>query len=378
MKIIIVVGARPNFMKAAPLIEEMKKHAEIDPILVHTGQHYDENMSKLFFRDLDLPKPDIHLGVGSGTHADQTARIMSTFEKVLLKQKYELVIVVGDVNSTIACALTAVKLNIKVAHVEAGLRSFDRTMPEEINRVLTDSISEYLFVTEPEAVKNLMAEGMPREKIFFVGNVMIDSLLKNKVKAEESNIANDLHLIDKDQIVPYALLTLHRPSSVDSRSTLIKLCEALACINKDIKIIYPAHPRAQKMIEESRLYSKFPFLRLQKPPTNNRRFLTIEPMGYVDFLYLMAHAKFVLTDSGGVQEETTALGIPCLTLRNNTERPVTITQGTNVIVGYDKNKIINESLKILDGHTKEYKIPELWDGRAAERIVDILLKRLVK
>ncbi len=358
-------------MKIAPLIEEMKKHSEIEPILAHTGQHYDENMSKLFFRDLRLPEPDIYLGVGSGTHAGQTAKIMIEFEKVLLEKKPDLVVVVGDVNSTIACALTAVKLHIPVAHVEAGLRSFDRKMPEEINRVLTDAISDYLFVTEKSGEANLLREGKPGEKIFFVGNVMIDTLLKNKKKSDESNILPELNL----EPSKYALLTLHRPGNVDNEKTFTGILEALEKIQKHIKIIYPIHPRTRKRLEEFNLFKRFKFLNSnsQVPVSNN--FSIINPLGYLDFLKLMACAKFVLTDSGGIQEETTLLGVPCLTLRDTTERPVTIKEGTNTLVGTNKERILEESLSLLNGKVIKKGLPELWDGKAAERIVRILLKK---
>jgi len=367
MKIVNVVGARPNFMKMAPLIEEMRKHRAIEQVLVHTGQHYDKNMSKLFFTDLNLPKPDIYLEVGSGSHAEQTAKIMFEFEKVLLRLKPDLVVVVGDVNSTIACALVAAKLHIKIAHVEAGLRSFDRTMPEEINRVLTDAISDYLFITEKDAETNLMNEGRSKKDIFFTGNVMIDTLISNRRKAGKSKILEKLGLKERDAVAPspYALLTLHRPSNVDNREILAELFEVFECIQKRIKIIYPVHPRTQKRIKEFGLDKKSPFL-------------AVPPLGYIDFLHLMDNAKFVLTDSGGIQEETTVLGIPCITLRENTERPVTVTHGTNTITGTDRNRIIGESLNTINGNVKAAKIPELWDGKAAKRIVNILLKVLRK
>lgn len=359
MKIINVVGARPNFMKIAPIIKEMKKHKEFEHVLLHTGQHYDQEMSKLFFEDLELPAPDIYLGVGSGSHAEQTARIMLEFEKVLLKEKPDLVIVVGDVNSTIACALTAVKLFIPVAHVEAGLRSYDRTMPEEINRTLTDSIADYLFTTCREANKNLLKEGISKEKIHFVGNVMIDSLLSHIGKASHSDILDKLNLQPKE----YAALTLHRPSNVDDLETFVEILDALEEIQKRIKIIFPAHPRTTKKIEEFGLIAKIEKM---------ANFKILPPIGYLDFLKLMSEAKFILTDSGGIQEETTILKIPCLTLRKNTERPITVMEGTNIVVGTDKAKIIRESLRIIAGKGKKGRAPELWDGRAAERIVGVL------
>lgn len=360
MKIINVVGARPNFMKIAPIIETMKKHPEIKPVLVHTGQHYDKEMSKLFFDDLKLSPPDIYLGVGSASHAAQTAKVMVEFEKVLLEQKPDLVVVVGDVNSTIACALTAVKLFIPVAHVEAGLRSYDRTMPEEINRILTDAISDYLFTTSRDADVNLLKEGIPKEKIYFVGNVMIDTLLKQIDKASTSDILSRLGLEPKN----YAALTLHRPNNVDDKEVFVRILGALEEVQKKIKIVFPIHPRTRKKIEEFSLSGKI------KSMTN---FIITDALGYLDFLSLTANSKFVLTDSGGIQEETTILKIPCITLRETTERPITVTEGTNVIVGSDKEKIIKESLKVIEGKAKNGKIPELWDGKAAERIVKILL-----
>ncbi|MFH1856394.1 MAG: UDP-N-acetylglucosamine 2-epimerase (non-hydrolyzing) [Candidatus Omnitrophota bacterium] len=362
MKIINVVGARPNFMKIAPIIEEMKKHKDIKALLLHTGQHYDREMSKLFFEDLKLPAPDIYLGVGSASHAQQTAKIMLEFEKILLEEKPDLVVVVGDVNSTIACALTAVKLFIPVAHVEAGLRSYDRTMPEEINRILTDSISDYLFTTCRDADKNLLKEGIAKEKIHFVGNVMIDTLLKQINKASESDILDKLNLQPKG----YTVLTLHRPSNVDNKETFTEILDALEEVQKRIKIIFPIHPRTAKKIEDFGLSGK-----VEKMSNFNM----VPPMGYLDFLKLMSESKFILTDSGGIQEETTILKIPCITLRENTERPITIIEGTNVLVGTDKNKIVEESLKIIEGKEKRGTIPELWDGKAAERIVGVLRKK---
>ena len=359
MKIINVVGARPNFMKIAPIMDEMKKYSKIEPILVHTGQHYDKEMSKLFFDDLKLPTPNIYLGVGSGSHAVQTAKIMVEFEKIVIKERPDLVVVVGDVNSTIACALTAVKLFIPVAHVEAGLRSFDRDMPEEINRILTDAISDYLFTTCCDANDNLLKEGIPKKKIHFVGNVMIDTLLNEIDKASGSDILDKLNLKSKN----YAVLTLHRPSNVDDKETFVRILDAFEEIQKKINIVFPIHPRTKKRIEEFGLAHKV---------KNMANFKIIEALGYLDFLKLMSDAKFVLTDSGGIQEETTILKIPCITLRETTERPITVTEGTNIIVGNNKEEIIKESLQIIKGKEGKSKIPELWDGKAAERIVNIL------
>lgn len=363
MKILTVAGARPNFMKIAPLMNEMKKYPdEIHAVLIHTGQHYDEKMSKLFFEELAIPKPDIDLEVGSASHAVQTAKIMIEFEKVLLQERPDLIVVVGDVNSTIGCALPSVKLGIPVAHVEAGLRSFDRTMPEEINRILTDAISTYLFVTEPSGQQNLLREGIPQEKIYFVGNVMIDTLLANKAKAGQSRILEMLNL----QPQTYGLLTLHRPSNVDVRDTFVNILHALGEIQRSLPLIFPVHPRTRKRIEEFGLTDKVQAMK--------NLYLT-EPLGYLDFLKLMAEAKLVLTDSGGIQEETTILRVPCLTLRENTERPVTLEQGTNTLVGTDPERIIQAAFAILHGQNIFHQIPELWDGKAAARIVTILRKQ---
>lgn len=361
MKIINVVGCRPNFIKLAPLLAEMKKHAQISPLIVHTGQHYDDALSEVFFRDLELPPPHIHLNVGSGSHAGQTARILQSFEGVLQDVKPDLVLVVGDVNSTLACSLTAVKLGIPTAHVEAGLRSFDRAMPEEINRIVTDAVSDLLFATEQSAVENLLREGIPGEKIFFVGNVMIDALLMYAGKTVSSTILEQLSLEPKS----FALLTLHRPSNVEAPGALEQIVDALKTIQQHIRIVFPAHPRTLARLEQFGLARGVGFL----PEVQ----LT-EPMGYVDFVRLMRECLFVMTDSGGVQEESTALGIPCLTLRDNTERPATVTEGTNRLVGTNKPKIVAEALRILGGETIPGRIPEKWDGQASKRIVDVLLK----
>ena len=355
MKVLNVVGARPNFMKIAPLLREMRRHRELDPILVHTGQHYDEEMSDVFFSDLEIPAPDLHLGVGSASQAVQTAKIMIAFEQVLEKQKADLVVVVGDVNSTLACSVVAAKALVPVAHVEAGLRSFDRTMPEEINRVVTDALSTYLFTTSRDAEENLRQEGVSREKIHFVGNVMIDTLLRFAEKAEASTIRRRLGL-EGD----YGLLTLHRPSNVDEAEPLRRILKGLEAVARRIPILFPIHPRTARMLEEFGLSTEIPGLK------------TVEPLGYLDFLHLEKHARLVLTDSGGIQEETTVLGVPCLTLRDNTERPVTLTEGTNVLVGNDTGRIVEEATKILDGGAPRRRIPDLWDGKASERIVEIL------
>lgn len=363
IKILNIVGARPNFMKIAPIHRIMEASPGIEPILVHTGQHYDEKMSHIFFEDLELPQRDVYLGVGSGSHAQQTGAIMIELEKVTLDNKPDLVVVVGDVNSTMAAALVASKLHIPIAHVEAGLRSFDRAMPEEINRMVTDALADFLFVTEESGRQNLLKEGIPSEKIYFVGNVMIDSLLSHLKNAKKSKIISQLNRDHQ----PYALLTLHRPSNVDNEKTFDGILTALEQIEREIPIIFPIHPRARKMLEHFHFGARI---------ARMKNFNLIDPLGYLNFLSLMEKAKFVLTDSGGIQEETTVLGIPCLTLRNNTERPVTVEVGTNVIVGMDPNKIVNESFKILSGQSKKGKIPPLWDGKAAQRIVDVVEHRI--
>jgi len=362
IKMICVCGARPNFIKIAPLMRAFKERGSFDTLLVHTGQHYDENMSKLFFDDLGIPKPDINLEVGSGSHAFQTAEIMKRFEGVVLDFKPDCVLVVGDVNSTIACGLVAVKLGVKLTHVEAGLRSFDRTMPEEINRLLTDCISDLLFVTEESGVDNLKREGIDPKRVYFVGNVMIDTLLANREKAQKSNVLSQLGL----EAGRYAVITLHRPSNVDNIEKLSAIISALEEIQKELKLMFPIHPRTRNNVKCGKLGSKVESM-------NDLRLL--EPMGYLDFLCLMSNAAFVLTDSGGIQEETTILGVPCMTLRENTERPVTITEGTNRLVHTTAEDILKNYREInnmdKDGASC---IPKLWDGKAAERIVKIVEK----
>lgn len=360
LKILSVVGARPNLVKIAPLMREMLAHPDIQPVLVHTGQHYDERMSDVFFRQMGIPAPTFNLDVGSGSHAWQTAEILKRIEPLLLDHKPNLVLVVGDVNSTIAASLAAAKLGIPVAHVEAGLRSCDRTMPEEINRILTDALADYLFVTEEDAIGNLLKEGRPRECIHFVGNVMIDALRQFLPLARESEIGAELGLLNGSGFVPFAVLTLHRPSNVDSVQTLEKLLGAINAVAERLPVIFPVHPRTQQHLTERGTHLH-PNLRL------------IPPVGYLDFLCLLDQSQFVMTDSGGIQEETTALGKPCLTLRENTERPVTINEGTNQLVGQDPEKVIAAAKKILDGKTKVGRVPQLWDGRAANRIIEILL-----
>jgi UDP-N-acetylglucosamine 2-epimerase (non-hydrolysing) len=361
LKVINVVGARPNFMKVAPIVAAMKRRpARFLPLVVHTGQHYDSSMSDSFFHDLDLPTPDTHLGVGSGSHAAQTAAVMERFEPVVLREQPDWVLVVGDVNSTIACALVCVKLGVKVAHVEAGLRSRDRSMPEEINRLLTDQIADLLFTPSPDADENLLAEGIPRERIRFVGNVMIDSLQKNLEAARDRRIREKLGLEGSD----YALLTLHRPSNVDARESFERILSALEVIASKAPVVFPVHPRTKKTIAE---------LGLSERVESIKDLRTIEPLGYLDFLNLSSGARLVLTDSGGIQEETTVLGIPCLTLRENTERPITVEMGTNVIVGTDTAKIVAAAMAALNGSGKKTtQQPPLWDGHTSERILDAL------
>ena len=349
MKIFNVVGARPNFMKIAPIVEEMSKTADLKGILVHTGQHYDEGMSDVFFRELGIPVPDVHLGVGSGTHAEQTARVMVEFEKVCINEKPDLVVVVGDVNSTMACSIVAAKLLIPVAHVEAGLRSFDRTMPEEINRLVTDALSDLLFTTSRDADENLKREGVDPAKIHFVGNVMIDTLLKQRQKAAA---------LDVEKPKQYALVTLHRPSNVDDPKVLGPILEALQQISRTMPVLFPIHPRTRKRVIDFGL--------------SMDGIRTLDPLGYLEFLNLESTASVVLTDSGGLQEETTILRVPCLTLRYNTERPVTIEHGTNIMVGPDKARILEAFRRIMNGDWKPSGPPEFWDGHAAQRIVQVI------
>lgn len=362
MKILSIVGARPNFMKIAPIAKAFRADRDVEHVIVHTGQHYDEKMSESFFHQLGIPRPAINLEVGSGSHAAQTAEIMRRFEPVCLKHKPDAVLVVGDVNSTLACAVVAKKLWVPVVHVEAGLRSFDRRMPEEINRIVTDSICDVFFTTSPEAETYLRAEGVPRGRIFYAGNVMIDTLMENTARARASEITGKLGVAKGE----YALVTLHRPSNVDTKEALSGIMRALQAIQKKIPVVFPAHPRAMKNIR--RFIPKRDLASLK-----NIRF--VEPLGYLDFLNLTMNARFVLTDSGGIQEETTVLGVPCLTARENTERPITITEGTNILVGTSARRIVAEAEKILKGRAKTGKRPKYWDGKASGRILKIL-KRL--
>ncbi len=364
MKIISVVGARPNFMKVAPIHKAFEKYKkknsneEFTHLICHTGQHYDEKMSKVFFDDLELPRPDFYLGIGSGSHAEQTAGVMLAFEKILLVEKPDMIIVVGDVNSTIACSLVASKLGIKVAHVEAGLRSFDRSMPEEINRLLTDAISDFLFVTEKSGMQNLQNEGVDKQKVFFTGNVMIDSLVNYLDKADQSDILSDYN-VEKGE---YILVTLHRPANVDSPDFLKRVFVSLNSYAENVKIVFPVHPRTRQNIKQHGIDEEI-----------SSNIIMTEPIGYIDFLSLVKNAKLIVTDSGGIQEESTYLGVQCITVRNNTERPVTVEVGTNHLIGTDWYDVDASVMKILSGITKKGKIPELWDGKAAERIVDIIL-----
>jgi UDP-N-acetylglucosamine 2-epimerase (non-hydrolysing) len=427
MKVISVVGARPNFMKMAPVHKAFKKYneehpgADVQHLICHTGQHYDEKMSKVFFEDLELPKPDFYLGVGSGSHAEQTGRVMIEFEKILIAEKPDLIIVYGDVNSTAACAITAAKLHIKVAHVEAGLRSFDRTMPEEINRMLTDVIADYLFVTEPSGIVNLTNEGIPANKVFFVGNTMIDSLIyylpraeqltdpgrqtdpsrqlavsstqeeerntstqyairnrqENTSKQEEKKLPTANRQPDSMKNIssgklptgqtgdkPYILITMHRPSNVDDKNFSAQFIGMLTNLAKNATIVFPVHPRTRKNFDEWGILKGLP-----------QNIKLTEPVPYIEFISLIKNAALVITDSGGIQEETTYLGVPCITLRENTERPVTVELGTNLLVGTDLKIVYTEATKILNGEVKKGSVPELWDGKAAERIVDIITSR---
>ncbi|MDD5504387.1 MAG: UDP-N-acetylglucosamine 2-epimerase (non-hydrolyzing) [Candidatus Omnitrophica bacterium] len=358
INIMLVAGARPNFMKIMPLIRAFRKYrSSIKYSLVHTGQHYDKLMSDVFFSDFDLPKPGINLGIGSGPHGRQTARVMEAIEKILLRSSFNLVVVVGDVNSTLAAALAASKLHIKIAHVEAGLRSFDKNMPEEINRLLTDHISDYLFTTESYANTNLLREGIDSSKIFLVGDTMVDAFYICKTAIGKSRILKDLGLKNND----YAVATVHRPSNVDCQDNLKKIVDILNSAAKAVKIIFPMHPRTKKMMAE------FGF--------KLNGVISCQPLGYVDFHKLLQRARLIMTDSGGIQQEATVMDIPCLTLRNTTERPVTVKKGTNLIVGLNKARALKAVNDILAGRWKKAEpIPE-WDGKAAEKITKIILRQ---
>ncbi|MFV2057079.1 MAG: non-hydrolyzing UDP-N-acetylglucosamine 2-epimerase [Thiohalomonadales bacterium] len=362
-KVICVVGARPNFMKISPIMAQFNQTAGIEAKLVHTGQHYDAEMKHSFFEQLGIPEPDVDLEVGSGTHAIQTAEVMKRFEPVLDAERPSAILVVGDVNSTIACSLVAVKKNIPVIHVEAGLRSFDRAMPEEINRILTDQISDKLFTTEQEALVNLCNEGISEDKVHFVGNVMIDTLLKQlKSSIPAATTIGELYLSMNIDKTGFALLTLHRPSNVDSRDVLEGLLITIKTISESIPVVFPLHPRTRKQIE---LFNLGDIIQ-------SANIIVKEPLGYHEMIGLMSRARVVLTDSGGIQEETTALGVPCITMRESTERPITCTQGTNTVVGIDTKKITSVFQDIMQSGGKKGKIPKYWDGKAAERIIMII------
>ena len=367
MRIVSVVGARPNFVKVVPLLREMRRYPQIVPTLVHTGQHYDDAMSEKFFRELEIGTPDANLGVGSGSHAAQTADVMRRLEPLLVAWKPDLVLVVGDVNSTVAAALTAVKLHIPVAHVEAGLRSFDRRMPEEINRVLTDAIADLLFVTEESGRENLLREGVPIEKIYFVGNVMIDALELFRARWERSPIVDSLGLGPNRS---YAVVTLHRPSNVDDPNTLWGFLTSFHELSRHLPVVFPLHPRTRSQVHRG---GELAGATAEVEAGNGHKSIVyLDPLGYLDFLALLSRAALVLTDSGGVQEEATALGIPCLTLRDTTERPVTVTHGTNRVIGNDPLRVVTEALRTLAQPASPPEAPPFWDGRAAERIIKIL------
>jgi UDP-N-acetylglucosamine 2-epimerase (non-hydrolysing) len=360
--LLVVVGARPNFMKAASVLPAARA-AGLETVLLHTGQHYDRELSRVFFQELELDEPDVSLGVGSGSHATQTARIMLEFERELSRLRPSLVLVVGDVNSTLACALVAVKERCPVAHVEAGLRCYDEWMPEEINRRLTDHVSSYLFTTSADAGENLAAEGIAAERVHFVGNTMIDTLLRFRGPARARRAAAELGLEGRD----YAVLTLHRPDNVDEQGQLGRVLDAVIAIGKQAPVVFPVHPRTRKQLSGTELGR-----RLEAA----EGVLLAEPLGYLDFVGLLDGARLVLTDSGGIQEETTVLGVQCLTLRPSTERPVTVTEGTNTVVGTDGRKILDAATAILQGDPGEPRRPELWDGRAGERIAAVLAREI--
>lgn len=370
MKVIQVVGARPNFMKVAPLHRAIQKLAGWTSKIVHTGQHFDAKMSDVFFTQLELPKPDFFLGIGGGSHTEVTAKIMVAFEKIVEVEKPDLIIVVGDVTSTLACTLVAIKMGIKVAHVEAGLRSFDRTMPEELNRILTDSVADYLFVTEESGMQHLKNEGVADERVFFAGNVMIDSLVRYQEKAKTTTILEDLGLRASDSGLStsdsglstsdYIVMTMHRPANVDTKEGLESILELIELSSKDTKIIFPIHPRTRAHMEKFGLADRL---------DQAKNLIMTEPLGYLEFIQLMSNATAILTDSGGIQEETTYLGVPCLTFRDSTERPITVTLGTNQLLSdLDPKKTYAALQEILAGKVKKGSIPPLWDGKAAERI----------
>lgn len=393
-KVLCVVGARPNFMKAAPVISALRERAGFSIRLIHTGQHYDDVMSGRFFQELDLPLPDLNLEVGSGSHGEQTGQILMRLEAVLIRERPDLVMVFGDVNSTVAASLCAAKLGIPVAHVEAGLRSFDRTMPEELNRIITDQLSDYLFVTEPSGLRNLLREGINEDKIFFVGNTMVDTLLRRLDRA------TGLQSWRRFGLAPgrYGVLTVHRPGNVDRAEVLVEILAAVAELAETLPIVFPCHPRTRLQLAHCGGLAPFwgpvaprgaagdapvPLpargqaptvarLRREPVPSAPGGLVVVEPLGYLPFLSLMSSARIVITDSGGIQEETTVLGIPCLTLRENTERPITVEQGTNVLVGRSRDRILAAAEKVLAAGPAHRRVPELWDGRAGDRIAKIM------
>jgi UDP-N-acetylglucosamine 2-epimerase (non-hydrolysing) len=366
IKILNVVGARPNFMKVAPLHRAFENHPEIDARIVHTGQHFDAKMSDIFFEQLEMPKPHYFLGIGGGSHTEVTAKTMLAFEKVILKEQPDLVLVVGDVNATLACALVAIKLHIPVAHVEAGLRCGNRSMPEELNRILTDSVSDFLFITEKSGVANLKREGVPDEKVFFVGNVMIDSLVNCLEKAQNGTVLEELGLSKNEFVV----MTMHRPANVDTEVGLKAILSIIEDTTKYKKVVLPIHPRTANNLKK---------LGLLEPLHATKNLILTEPQGYLQFLQLMQNAAVIITDSGGIQEETTFLKVPCLTFRDSTERPITVEVGTNQLLADLNPQTVHEKLiEILEGKTKDGQIPPLWDGKTAERIAEILVKKLVK
>jgi UDP-N-acetylglucosamine 2-epimerase (non-hydrolysing) len=357
----LIAAARPNFMKIAPLYHALAKETWCRPVIIHTGQHYDANMSDTFFNDLDLPDPDLHLGVGSGTHAEMTAGVMIKYEKICIDQRPDITLVVGDVNSTMACAISSKKLCIPVMHLEAGLRSRDRTMPEEINRIITDSISDLLLTPSADADANLINEGIPENSIVMVGNIMIDSYCMLKEKIEKRNSLNEYNLQKKQ----YAVITLHRPSNVDDSAVLTSLVDLLLEIGRKIKVIFPVHPRTKEKMISFNLWNRV---------YNTPGITLTDPLGYISFMSLVRDSRLIITDSGGIQEETTYLGIPCLTIRDTTERPITITQGTNRLVSTEN--IISHVKSVMDGLSPQSKCPDLWDGCTAGRVVKAIRKFL--
>ena len=359
MKIFNVVAARPNFMKVGPLHRAFERRSEMESILVHTGQHYDEQLSEVFFEQLELPEPDIYLGAGSGSHAAQTARVMISFEGALMEHRPDIVVVIGDMNSTLACSLVAAKCHIPVAHVEAGLRSGDRRMPEEINRIVTDSISDYMFVTEQSGLDNLAREGVPDDRVFFVGNVTIDSLIQFRKKAAEKTILHDLGIGRRQ----YVLMTMHRPTNVDVFDRLERLVEIIEQVTSILPVVLPIHPRTRNQLQRHGFLERFQVI---------PQLIITEPLGYLEFLKLMDNAAVVLTDSGGVQEETTYLRVPCITLRDTTERPITTKLGTNVLMPLNADAVADRVMAIQRGDRRIGEIPPLWDGFAADRIADIM------